>query len=250
MSPNKVARPGDALPALNVDAADVLDLETIEHETEGALIARGAAYAREYAAVEKKPTILAINLATVLIALRRKHGDPLGRSHAYRQDANEVYRQAGIPQDQRERLQANVRYHIGNMNRRYLTPREIKAIGLDEASPLEKQQDRRATDIALLAAVKASVAVEETSPKKAKPSKGTQEKPPEQAKAPGMIVRATADHLRLASAAAKIIDQLDEDVIGNHMTDGQRAKLDEELAAIEKAARRLRRYIEKRRSAA
>ncbi|MEU1254797.1 hypothetical protein ABZ445_16105 [Streptomyces chartreusis] len=238
---------------LDIASLQTLDLEAIEHETEPALIARGAAYAREYAAIEDKPTILAMNVATVLLALRRRHGDMLGKSHAYRVDANEVYTSANIPDAQRTRLQANVRYHIGNMLRRVLTPRELKALDLIDASPLERQQDRRATDSAILKATRVSVDVEASTPRTvAKPAKGKgKEKPevvPQQGGSAGMGVKATADHLRLAHVASNLVGQLDADVIDSHMTDGQRAKLDEELAVIESAVRRLRRQLKKSRS--
>jgi hypothetical protein len=60
-----------------------------------------------------------------------------------------------------------------------------------------------------------------------------------------MVVRATADHLRLAHVAGNIVGQIDTSVVDTHMTDGQRAKLDEELAALQKAITRLRRHTKK-----
>jgi hypothetical protein len=254
MSPKEIAPAvGSAVAPLEVDAADVLDLEVIESESEDALVARGAAYAREYAAIEKKPTILAMNLAVVLLALRKKHDDMLGRSHDYRMQAQAVYSLANIPEDQRKRLQAAVRYHVGNMVRRHLTPREVRALGIQDATPLERQQDRRATDAALLRAVKVSADVAASSPrssKTAKPAAGAQEVVPAQAGGSGLGVKATADHLRLASVAAKLVGELDVTVIDGHMTDGQRAKLDAELAALESAVRKLRRHLRTSRSGA
>ncbi|MEU3729991.1 hypothetical protein AB0E81_11360 [Streptomyces sp. NPDC033538] len=255
MSAKEVARLRDG-EMTHVDAASVqaLDLEAIENEPTPALIARGAAYAREYALIEHKPALLAQNIATVLLALRKQHDDWLGRSYPYRQDVAEVYRTANVSdKEQLTRLQANVRYHVGNMLRRHLTPRELKALELHDASPLERQQDRRATDATILRATKVSAEVKASTPKTTqttkKPSKGGQtEIVPTQASAPGTSVKATADHLRLANVAASIVGQLDVDVIDGHMTDGQRAKLDDELAEMERTVRRLRRHLKNSRS--
>jgi hypothetical protein len=230
---------------------EAIELEAIEHEPVGTLVARGAAYAREYAAIEHKPELLAKNLAVVLLALRKQHDDWLGRYKPYRQDAGEVYRLANLSdKEQLERLQSTVRYHLGNMLRRYLTPRELRALGLHDSSPLERQQDTRATNAALVKALKVSTQVAESTPKTPTPKKS----PPAEEPAPalptgaGLAVRATADHLRLAHAAANIVAQFSTDVIDEHMTDGQRAKLDEELAAMEKRIRSLRRHLKTRRS--
>ncbi|MFE0326318.1 hypothetical protein ACFW08_05815 [Streptomyces sp. NPDC058960] len=253
MSPKEVARrAGDDVMHVDVSSLPTLQLEDIEGEEESALIARGAAYAREYAAIENKPTILAMNLATVLLAIRKQHDDWLGRTHEYRQLASEVYRQANI-QDKAQltRLQATVRYHVGNLLRRQLTPRELKRLELLDTSPLERQQDQRATNRALLAATKASVDVAASSPRKAAKKAAADEQAtlvPSQERGPGLVVKATADHLRLASVAVNLVGQLDVDVIDGDMTTGQRAKLDEELAVLERSVRKLRRHLKTARS--
>jgi len=249
MSPKDVALRGDTVTSVDVATVQTLDLETIENEAEPALIARGAAYAREYARIEDKPAILAMNIAVVMLALRRRYGDMAGRSYEYRKAATEVYSQAGVTGDQLSRLKTNVRYHMGNALRRVLTPRELKALGYIEDAPVERQRDRRATDRALLSAVSTSRAAHESTP--AKPSSKAAAKtaaPAAQVSSAGLTVRATADHLRLAEVAAGLVGELDTDVIDEHMTDGQRAKLDELLAQIEKQARRLRRHMKKPRS--
>ncbi|AKZ59170.1 hypothetical protein SAM23877_6125 [Streptomyces ambofaciens ATCC 23877] len=256
MSPKEVARLRDDAAVKRVSAASVqaLDLETIENEATPTLIARGAAYAREYAAIEHKPELLAKNIAVVLLALRKRHDDWLGRMGDYRRDAAEVYSAANIrDREQLKRLQANVRYHVGNMVRRHLTPRELKALELKDASPLERQQDRRATDTAILRATKVAADVEASTPKTSKAAKkpkgqAAEEIVPTQGGGPGTGVKATADHLRLAEVAAGIVSKLDVDVIDGHMTDGQRARLDEELAEMERTVRRLRRHLKTRRS--
>ena len=253
MSPKEVAHRGDGVAHISARDVQTLDLDAIQDEPETALVARGAAYAREYAAIEDKPTILAMNLATVLLALRKQHDDWLGRSYEYRQVAGEIYRQANIQdKDQLTRLKGAVRYHVGNLLRRQLTPRELKALELADTSPLERQQDRRATDAAILRAANVSADVAASSPKpvgKTIKVGAAREKTKAPSVAPvGQVVKATADHLRLVSVAAGLVSQLDADVIDEHMTDGQRAKLDEQLAAIESTARKLRRQMKNRRS--
>lgn len=252
MSPKEVARL-DKREVTRVDVTSVqpLELEAIEDEPTSALIARGSAYAREYAAIEHKPELLAKNIAVVLLALRKRHDDWLGRMGPYRADTAEIYSAAGIrDREQLKRLQANVRYHVGNMVRRYLTPRELKALELKDSSPLERQQDSRATTAALVKALKVSADVTASTPKTSKAAK----KPAKAVHAEiaptqkGAIVKATADHLRLAQAARGIVGQFSADVIDEHMTDGQRAKLDEELAEMEKRVRSLRRHLKSRRS--
>lgn len=243
---------------VDVSQLQTLELQDIEHETQPALVARGAAYAREYARIEDKPAILAINIAVVCLALRKMHGDWRGLTKEYRETVTELYRQSGVRGDQLKRLKGNVRYHLGNAARRYLTPRELKALELNELSPLERQQDRHETNFAILRAVNTSVQAAASAPAKtvtAKPKVGKgkaaerdDERVPEQ-RAPGLVVKATADHLRLAHVARSLVEQMDTDVASD-MADGQRAKLDEELAAIENAARRLRRMLKKRSSEA
>lgn len=225
------------------DGFAVLELEAIQDEAEAALVARGAAYARAYAQVEKAPTTLAMNLATVLLAIRRQHGDMRGETYEYRTVANEVYAQANIQDaEQLLRLKTNVRYHVGNIMRRALTPRELKRLNLLDTSPIERQQDKRATNAVLLKAVSASSEASSSTSKRTKTTeKGTEI-------VPAQAVKATADHLRLASVAADIVDKIDTRVIDDGMTAGQMAKLDEQLAAIERATRRLRRHLKNTRS--
>ncbi|MFG3014316.1 hypothetical protein ACGFZB_28635 [Streptomyces cinerochromogenes] len=247
---------------MRVDASQVVsvELQDIEHEDQPLLIARGAAYAREYARIEDKPAVLAANVAVVCLALRKQYGDWRGETKEYREAVMELYRQSNVRGDQLRRLKGNVRYHLGNAARRYLTARELRALELNELSPLERQQDRRVTNSAILRAVSASAEAAASTPaveaatasaaKKTKKSRAASvERVPDQ-RGPGIVVKATADHLRLAHVAHSLVTQLNEGVIASDMTDGQRAKLDEELAAIESAARRLRRMLKKRSSEA
>ncbi|MFB7114056.1 hypothetical protein [Streptomyces sp. NPDC056291] len=194
--------------------------------------------------------MLLMSLATVVVALRKHHDDWLGRTQAYRDDVADMYRQASIPADSQGRVQANVRWHVGNLMRRVLTPRELKALELKDTSPVERQQDRRATNAALIKSVTASAEVEASTPKRRRGPEGKGQV--DEAKllelTVGHPVKATADHLRLAKAGLDVFRQLDLSVIDEHMTDGQRAKLDAELAELQKLLAKLRRHTRKRRS--
>jgi hypothetical protein len=219
-----------------------LEPDELSSETTAELVARGAAYAREYARVEHQPTILLKNIAAVVVAIRRKHDDMLGKSHDYRQEVAGMYRSANIPPDSADRIQKAVRWHVGNLLRQTLTPRELKRLELLPTSPLERLQDSRATNAAIIRAANVSADVSASTPAKKAKGKGAQVAIPEPAGAP---VKATADHLRLAHVAANILGQLDTTVINEHMTDGQRAKLDDELAALQKRITALRRHTRK-----
>jgi hypothetical protein len=238
MASNRLVRRNAASPAVPGVDLPTLDLAEVEHDTTEALVARGAAYVREYAAVEHKPTILLYNIATVLVALRGQHttedGSPdwRGRSGPYRVDAAEIYRLAGVTEETAGRVGSAVRWHVGNILRRRLTAEELQAYDLQQDSPLDRLQDRRQRTTAIVAAARAEVEAAEASQ-----STGT------------AVVKATADHVRLGKAVTNILDQLSVDVITDGMTDGQRAKLDEELAAAQEHIRKLRRHTRKRRSA-
>lgn len=254
MTEKGVARRGrtEAVP-VDVGSMPALSLDDIAGEDEAQLLVRGAAYAEEYARIEHKPEILLKNIATVVLAIRRKHDDWLGTSHDYRQQVAEMYRRANIPPDSKSRIQAAVRYHIGNAIREQLTPKELKALELREESPLKRLQLTRATNSAILAASKAGVDADASTPKKKAGAKAgqaehAQETVPEQGG--GNAVKATADHLRLAKVGASVFQQLDVSVIDEHMTDGQRAKLDEQLAELQAIVAKLRRHTRKRKSGA
>lgn len=197
-----------------------------------ALVARGAAYVKEYAAVEHKPTIILRSLAVVLIALRMQHVDSegrpdmRGRSGPYRGDASEVYRRAGIAPDSQDRLQKAVRWHIGNILRDELDVSTLESYELRQDSPLERQRDDRASRSAVVAASRAEVEASSS-------------------RAGGVTVKATADSIRLGRAVTNILKELSPDVIDNEMTDGQRAKLDEQLAEAQTLIAALRRRTRK-----
>lgn len=252
MSPKEVAHRGrdDATIRVDVSQLTTLELNDIEYEAAPALVARGAAYAREYARIEDKPAILAANIATVLLALRKKHDDWRGLTKPYRDDVTALYQSSGVTGTQLDRLKSNVRYHVGNQARRYLTPRELRTLELRDDSPLERGRDRRATNSAIVRSVSASIEAAASAPvKPVKTPAKDEERVPDQ-RTPGLVVKATADHLRLAHVARGLVEQMDADVVLSDMAEGQRAQLDEELAAIESAARKLRRMLKKASSGA
>lgn len=232
-----------------------LELDDIAEEPEEMLIARGAAYAKEWGRIESHPTILLKNIATVIVALRKQHDDYLGRDGEYRKKVADMYTRAGIDED---RIKNAVRYHVNNALRRYLTPRELKRLGLVPESLLERQQDNRATNQAIIRATKLTAQIEAAPPVKKigeKPAKKSRAKGEVnadvvEATVPGTRVKATADHLRLAEVANGIVGQMRTDVIDVDMTDGQRDKLDQHLKALESQVRKLRRHLQSRRSGA
>lgn len=232
MPSREVAR----LAKVDLDALPTLEVDDIAQESEPELIARGTAYANEYVRIQHAKTALLKNLATVIVALRIRHGDMRGSSGAYRKDVGQIYRQ--ISEENQERLQTAVRWHVGNILRRHLTPRELERLDLKPTSPLERQQDSRAINAAIVAAGKAGQ-------KAATSKKGRTSKNDEP---PAPTVRETADQLRMVHAATNIMTQISTDVINHAMTDGQRAKLDEELEMIQKTIAKLRRITRKARS--
>lgn len=227
--------------ASNVDAGTVpeLQVDDLRNDSESALLARGAAYAREYARIEHQPTILLKNLAAVVVALRILYGDMRGQTHPYRQAVKSLYRDAGVKSDSSDKMQTAVRWHISNILRTALTETQLLELDLKPTSALERQQDDRAKNAALVAGLKAAETASHSTPNTSKKSAG--QTAIEEPASAGHPVKATADHLRLAHAAGSILNQLDEDVIKSHMAAGQRAKLDKELAAIQQRISKLRR---------
>lgn len=228
MSRTPARRPEKAMPAgLDLSSLPSISPADIVDEGADALVRRGAAYVREYAQVENKPTILLLNIAAVLIALRQQHTtddgrtDWLGRSGPYRRDAGAVYVSAGVTEETRERISRAVRWHVGNLMREVLTADQLAEYELQESSPLERLQDQRATTSAIVAAARAEVTAQTVGVP---------------------TVRATADHMRLGTAVTNILGQMSPEVIRETMTDGQRAKLDAELAEAQQKLRILRRY--------
>ncbi|WP_030962667.1 hypothetical protein [Streptomyces sp. NRRL S-378] len=188
------------------------------------------------------------SIAVVLVALRSRcigtdgRTDWVGRSADYRGKAQELYRQANIPEDSQDTIQGAVRYHIGNILRDELSAEELEDYGLKTLSPVARGRERRASRAAIVTVARAELAAADVGKKSKKAA------PAVEPAAPSSSGSLVADHLRLSKGAATIISQLSTDIIDG-MTDGQRAKLDEELEAAQKAIARLRRHS-RRRSAA
>ncbi|WP_327712386.1 hypothetical protein OG912_32205 [Streptomyces sp. NBC_00464] len=232
------------------DVVPSLQLDDIAHESEQTLVARGVAYAREYDQIQGKATTLVKNLAVVILALRRKHDDMRGTSHDYREAVAEMYRTANLPTDSNASLQSNVRYHVGNALRRHLTTRELEQLDLKTTSPLERFQDRRKTDSAIVRAVKAVDTAAASTPPPAKSAvKGKASASTAAAPVPAPV-KATADHLRLVQVVTNVLGQISTDVVDRHMTAGQRARMDEELAEVQRRVTELRRHTRKPKSGA
>jgi hypothetical protein len=229
---SRAEAPGTADFHVDINTVPTLQLEEIARESEAALLARGVAYAKEYATIAHKSTVLAANLAVVSVALRVKHQDMLGRSGPYRQAISSIYRDAGIAHN--NPLPGTVRWHVGNLLRRHMTPRELENHGLLPTAPLERQQDDRKAKAAIVVASRAS-------DEAARSAERVDGETP---------VKATADQLKLGRVALNLVGQLSPEVIDGAMTDGQRAKLDEALAELQETIRGLRRHTRKRTSKA
>lgn len=86
--------------------------------------------------------------AEALVNLRKqfKHEgatDWAGRSPGYRDLVERLYRQAGVPSDSENGMQANLRYHLGNVLRQVAPPEELAALGLATAGPAGRVQASR-----------------------------------------------------------------------------------------------------------
>ncbi|MCY0926229.1 hypothetical protein OTB20_08420 [Streptomyces sp. H27-H1] len=220
----------------------VLSPDLIERESEEQLLNRGAAYAREYDAINGKQTTLLKNVAVVLVELRRRSDDWLGRSHEYRQLAASLYSRSGIPSDSQAAIQAAVRWHIGNHLRTVVSPAELAGHDLKIAGPAEREKTARQSRNAIVMTARAEL---ESSAKARKTSKKSAGEPNDVIPAPASYP--VADHLRLGRGAHDILSQLSASVVDD-MTDGQRAKLDDELEQIQKVVAKLRRHTKKRSS--
>ncbi|MFJ6237950.1 hypothetical protein ACIQH0_28170 [Streptomyces griseus] len=227
---------------VSLDDLPTLQLDDIKQEAEATLVARGQAYAKEYAVVQGKATTLLRNLAVTQVALRVKYNDMRGQSGPYRAVVADMYAGLGLPEERVTQMQATVRYHIGNIIRRHMTTRELEAAGLRPETPIERQRDERAARALVLEAHKATKAVEESTPPPRSRKKAADE---ESNGSTGHAVKATSDHLRLAEVALNILGKFDRSVIKTHMTDGQRAKLDTELRDMERKIASLRKLTQK-----
>jgi hypothetical protein len=89
--------------------------------------------------------------AETIVSLRRQFKykgatDWSGRSPEYRDLIERLYRDAGVPSDSESSMQANIRYHIGNMLRKVADPEELTALGMLVAGPAARITETRATE--------------------------------------------------------------------------------------------------------
>ncbi|MGW6855811.1 hypothetical protein [Streptomyces xanthophaeus] len=252
MSGSTVARRGSRQAAVPAGPVPALSPHDIEHESEEVLIARGAAYVREHASIKDKETTLLRNIAVVLVELRSRTQDEEGRtdwhgrSHRYRLKATELYSRAGIPADSQAGIQAAVRYHIGNHLRTVAPANELADVNLKLDKPLEREQERRRSRAAIVSVARAELTAAKVSGKATSADAEAAKAVTDPAPSPSSAV---GDHIRLGTGAHNILAQLSTDVIDG-MTDGQRARLDAELEAIQKVVSKLRRHTRKRSSGA
>ncbi|BDM70596.1 hypothetical protein HEK616_40830 [Streptomyces nigrescens] len=218
-----------------------LDLDDLKNEDEQQLHARGVAYAQEYVRARDVAATMVKNLAVVVYSVRLYRGDPRGEGWDTKQAVKAIYDSANLDDETRERLSNAVRYHVGNLQRAHLSPRELKRLGLKEASPLERMKASRAANQTLLNG--ARVSSQAAKAKSSKTSTGADEG----ALPETTDVRIVANQMKLADAALAIVRRLDADVlVSEAVTDGQRNRVDEDLAAMQEEIARLRRKIRRR----
>lgn len=86
--------------------------------------------------------------AEAIVALRRLHefeGRPdwAGRSPEYRLAIEVIYRDAGIQSDSKGSVQANLRYHVGNVLRAVAPVEDLAALGMTVDGPGERSRKQR-----------------------------------------------------------------------------------------------------------
>lgn len=88
--------------------------------------------------------------ADLLVDLRALHAntegetDWRGTSYPYRALVASIYSGAGLPQESGHKTKTALRYHIGSALRERLSDEDLKAAGLGNLDPRERQQARRA----------------------------------------------------------------------------------------------------------
>lgn len=69
--------------------------------------------------------------------------DWAGRSGPYRDLIERLYREAGVPSDSESNMQANLRYHLGNLLRQTAPPEDLQALGMSTEGPLGRERVAR-----------------------------------------------------------------------------------------------------------
>ncbi|MFI6444703.1 hypothetical protein [Kitasatospora sp. NPDC050543] len=206
-----------------LELADVRDLTVTD------LADRGVHLVRAYAQLEHAGTTVLKSLAAVLVSIRLSMDDPNGSSYEYTQLAAQIYLDAGIAPEPQSRVKANVRYHISELLREVLSPKELTALGLHEKSARNRMADRRSVNTAIVASARAAETADQL-----QSTDGDAEAP---------VSRLVADHLKLATTVTRIIDGMQPDVIRKEMTPAQRRVLDERYAQAIAQLQGLRKVI-------
>ena len=142
---------------------------------------------REYVESGRSRTDLLKRVAELIVELRAKHTlddgriDWSGRSPAYRAAISEIYKEAGVPADKLDTVQAALRYHVGNMIRDRADDYALQAVGLTNVAPRERLNRNRE----IVAALAAS----------------------------GSVADVTGDPLRLIAGAEALLDHVDESAL-------------------------------------
>lgn len=112
----------------------------------------------------ERRTTLAREVARSAVDLREFYlvdgrADIAGRSHAYLSTMRDLWSKAGYTDaDERDRVQAQVRYHVGNIIRDRVTADDLEAAGLQAPSPRGQSNTRyRARSALAEAAVSAPI---------------------------------------------------------------------------------------------
>lgn len=101
------------------------------------------------AAVEDRNTATVKAAAVQVARLRIAWDDLKGETPEYLSDIAAAYRMAGVPSDSKSKLQANLRYHVGNVIRTMVSAEALAAAGLDPEGPAGRA--RRARGDAMVA---------------------------------------------------------------------------------------------------
>lgn len=117
------------------------------------LISSGARLLGEY--LETHETDVLRRLAPVIVDLRHSHtltnGRPdwSGRTPQYRHDIAQMFTRAHVPDEDVEKIQAALRYHVGNLIRVRADDDDLASAGLRHESPRERLANARRAHAAM-----------------------------------------------------------------------------------------------------
>lgn len=123
-------------------------------------IAKAATILAEYVRTGRNRTGCLVDAAEIIVSLRQSHTltdgrtDLGGRSGAYRAAMRAMYDAAGITDEDEDRVQTALRYHISTRLHRLYPADVLKAAGLGEISQRERLAQDRQAAAHLLSALK------------------------------------------------------------------------------------------------